>query len=238
MRTLETTFPDRTEAGRRLAERLASYASLDPIVIALPRGGVPVAAEVARRLRAPLDVLIVRKIGCPWHPELGVGALAEGGIRVLHEQLIHDLGIEAAELEPIIERAQAEIERRARLYRGSEPALLLAGRVVIVVDDGLATGYTARAAIAALRHQGARRIALAVPVASPATIAEMGAIADEVVALLAPESLVAIGLFYDDFRQTTDDEVVALLAGARRSVVEQSAGPSRPTEVVGTRRTA
>jgi len=230
MRTFETTFTDRTEAGRRLAERLASDASLDPIVIALPRGGVPVAAEVARRLRAPLDVLIVRKIGCPWHPELGVGALAEGGIRVLHERLVHDLGIEAAELEPIIEREQAEIERRARLYRGSEPALLLAGRVVIVVDDGLATGYTARAAVAALRHQGARRIALAVPVASPATIAEMGAIADEVVALLAPESLVAIGLFYDDFRQTTDDEVVALLAGARRSVVEQSAGPSRPAE--------
>jgi putative phosphoribosyl transferase len=184
---------------------------------------VPVAAEVAHALDAPLDVLLVRKIGCPWQPELGVGAIAEGGIRVLDNELLSELGLDPADLETIIRREQAELDRRVRLYRGLDQPLPVAGRTAVLVDDGLATGSTAKAAIAALRARRVGRIILAVPVAPPSTIAALAPLVDEVVAVLVPERLGAIGQFYDDFRQTTDEEVIAALAASRRP--DRSASP-------------
>jgi putative phosphoribosyl transferase len=207
-------FKDRLDAGRQLASRLARYTALEPVVVGLPRGGLPVAAEVADRLGAPLDIIVVRKIGLPWQPELGIGAVAEGGIRVLNDVLVEEVGIEPIELEAATARERVELARRVHRYRGERSAVPVDGRVVIVVDDGLATGYTARAAIEAIRRGGARRVILAVPVAPEDSVAAMRGVADEVVVVDTPPRFFAIGDFYEDFAQTSDEEVVSLLERA------------------------
>jgi predicted phosphoribosyltransferase len=209
-------FTDRAEAGRALGRSLAPYASLRPVVAGLPRGGVPVAAHVAEQLGATLDIVVVRKIGCPWQPELGIGAIAEGGVRVLNDGLIEDLGIGLKELELATDRERAELARRVRRYRGDGAALPVDDRVVILVDDGLATGYTARAAVEAVRRRGARRIIFATPVAPLDSVAAMRDVADDVVVVDMPASFLAIGDFYEDFSQTSDGEVVALLERAHQ----------------------
>lgn len=205
-------FRDRHDAGSRLADRLAHLTAERPVVFGLPRGGVPVAHEVARALGAPLDVLVVRKLGCPGQPELGLGAIGEGGIRLLNQPLIGSTGVSEHELDAVAAREGDELERRVRRYRGSRAAAPIADRTVIVVDDGLATGFTARAALEVLRHRGARRIVLAVPVAPAHTIDELRSVVDEAVCLHAPKSFWAIGQYYDDFDQVGDDEVAGLLA--------------------------
>ena len=215
-------FEDRRDAGRRLGARLGNLKAKRPVVVGLPRGGVPVAYEVAQALAAPLDVLVVRKLGCPWHPELGVGALGEGGIRLLNEALVEATGVTESELEAVTRREGAELERRLRRYRGGREPLPVAGRTVIVVDDGLATGFTARAAIEVLRRRGAARVVLAVPVAPIDTRTELRAIADEFVCLYTPSDFWSIGQFYDDFSQTSDQEVARLLDDARLQPVNGS----------------
>lgn len=207
-------FADRTEAGRLLAAQLVGLAGEAPVVLGLPRGGVPVAAEVARALGAPLDVLIVRKLGCPWQPELGVGALGEGGVQLLNTRLMAELGVRESELDETIRREQAVIDERVRAYRAGTDAVPIAGRTAIVVDDGLATGFTARAAIEVLRHRGVGRIVVAVPVAPAETLADLRHLADDVVCLEMPRRFQAIGHHYGDFSQTSDDEVTRLLAAA------------------------
>lgn len=204
-------FKDRRDAGRQLGRRLGGYATLRPVVVALPRGGAIVAAEIADRLGAPLDIVVVRKIGLPWQPELAIGALAEGDVCVLNDALIDEAGVSGDELAPVIGRERVELERRVRAYRGERPPLRLDGRVVILVDDGLATGYTARAAIEAIRRRGARRVIVAVPVAPADIVATLGRVVDEVVVLQTPPWLLSIGEHYEDFTQTSDDEVMACL---------------------------
>ncbi|MEO8463338.1 MAG: phosphoribosyltransferase family protein [Chloroflexota bacterium] len=216
-------FADRQDAGRRLAERLGPYAnsgavsSQGPVVVGLPRGGVVVAAEVARELRAPLDILVVRKLGCPWQPELGIGAIAEGDIRVLNRDLVGELGLSAGEVDAVTANERAELERRVATYRQGRPREPVRGRLVIVIDDGLATGYTARAAIASLRAGGARRVILAVPVAPASSVAEFGSVADHVVVAEPAKHLLAVGAFYGDFRQTPDAEVIELVRASARA---------------------
>jgi len=212
-RRRENVFKDRREAGRQLGRRLSAYSSLRPVVIALPRGGVPVAAEVAAHLGAPLDVVVVRKVGLPWQPELALGAVAEGDVCVLNDALIEETGVSGDELEAAIARERVELERRVCAYRGERSPRRLDGRVVILVDDGLATGYTARAAIELIRRRGASRIVLAVPVAPEDSVATMGRVADEIVVLQKPAWFLSIGENYQDFRQTSDAEVVACLQG-------------------------
>jgi len=206
------TFRDRVDAGRQLAACLTAYRDEPVVVVALPRGGVPVAAEVARALRAPLDVLVVRKLGCPWQPELGMGAIAEGDITVLNEELIARVGVDDAAIRTVAGRERAELERRIRRYRGERPPVPVEGRTAILVDDGIATGSTALAAIDVLRRRGASRVVLAVPVAPREAVAALGPAADEVVTVQTPRLFMAIGQFYDDFSQTGDDEVATLLA--------------------------
>jgi predicted phosphoribosyltransferase len=206
-------FRDRREAGRLLAARLAPYRGRpDVLVLALPRGGVPVGYEVARALGAPLDVFLVRKLGVPGHEELAMGAVASGGVQVLNADVLAGLGLSDRVVAAVAARELQELERRERLYRGARPPRDVQGRTVILVDDGLATGATMRAAIHALRRRGAARIVVAVPVAPLQTCAELRAEADEVVCLVTPEPFLAVGLWYDDFTQTSDDEVRALLA--------------------------
>ena len=207
-------FRDRSHAGVLLGERVRSLGLADPVVLGLPRGGVVVAAEVARALGAPLDVLVVRKLGAPGNPELGIGAIAEGGVAVLNEGLIARLRVSPAELAAVTEREQRELVRRTDAYRRGRPPLPLAGRPAVVVDDGLATGYTARAAVAAARARGAAAVVLAVPVAAPETAAEFASLVDRVVCVEVPVLLFAVGAAYADFSQTGDDEVEALLAAA------------------------
>ena len=207
-------FANRADAGRRLADRLEIRADDRPVVLALPRGGVPVAAQVAARLGAPLDVFVVRKIGVPWQPELGFGALAEDGVAVCNDELVAELRLTSRKMETAVAREREELARRVARYRGDRPPIDVAGRVVVLVDDGLATGYTARAAVAALRRRGPRRIVIAVPVAPPDTVQELRGVADEVVVLEEPRWFFAIGEWYADFGQTTDAEVAALLAAA------------------------
>jgi putative phosphoribosyl transferase len=214
-------FIDRADAGRRLAERLAYLRGSDVVVLALPRGGVPVGYEVARALGAPLDVILVRKLGVPFQPELGMGAIAEGGVRVLNEDVVRDAGVRPEEIAAVEKRERTELARRARRYRGDRPRVSLKGRVALVVDDGIATGSTASAACRVARAQGASRVVMAAPVASRASMHDLARDADDVVVLDAPESFWAIGQFYDDFTQTTDEQVEGLLLSA--------AAPAGPT---------
>lgn len=206
-------FSSRTDAGRQLAARLSGLASENPIVYALPRGGVPVAVEVARALRAPLDLLIVRKIGAPGYPELALGAVTDGDEPhlVLNDDVYAATGRDADGLERARQRELAEIERRRKRYLGDRPPLDPFGQTAIVIDDGLATGATARAALAELRRQDAARIVLAVPVAPAQTVSDMRSEADDVVVVNAPTTFWAIGQFYSDFHQLTDDETVSIL---------------------------
>lgn len=215
---MTSRFRDRHEAGRRLAAKLRHYATRpDVIVLALPRGGVPVGYEVAKALGAPLDVFVVRKLGLPWHEELAMGAIASGGVRVLDPDLLRAARVSEADLARVTAAEQAELERRERQYRGDRPFPDLRGKTVILVDDGLATGSTMRAAVAALRQEGPSRIVVAVPVAAPETCDAFGDIADEVVCAETPEPFRAVGLWYNDFSQTTDEEVHELLERARWS---------------------
>ena len=206
------TFRDRSAAGREVAARLGHLAGQPGvIVLGLPRGGVPVAYEVARALDAPLDVLLARKLGVPQQPELAMGAVAAGGLRVLHQAVIDALGITPDVVDAVAAREGAEAARRERSYRAGRPPLDVAGRTVVVVDDGLATGSTMRAAVAALRALQAGRIVVAVPVGARETCRELAAAADEGVCVEAPADFHAVGQFYDDFTPTTDDEIRALL---------------------------
>ena len=208
-------YDDRLHAGRVLAERLAHLQGHEGLlVLALPRGGVPVAFEVARALHAELDVFIVRKLGYPGHEEYAMGAIASGGVRVMNAD--PGVAVSQQEIESVVHREQAEVVRRERLYRGSRPPVNVAGRTVIVVDDGLATGATMRAAVAAIRRQGPGRLIVAVPVGAAETCAVLGREADEVVCAETPSPFRAVGLWYRDFPQTTDDEVRTLLEEARR----------------------
>ncbi|MFP4148151.1 MAG: phosphoribosyltransferase [Nitriliruptoraceae bacterium] len=204
-------FEDRAQAGRALAKRLRHVAGHDLLVLALPRGGVPVAAEVARTLDAPLDVLGVRKLGAPGHRELAIGAIAEGGVRLVSEWAFTHLNLSEDDLDRIEAAERTELERRVRSYRADRALPAMRGRTVIVVDDGLATGSTATAACRAVRQGGASRLILAVPVASEEGVAALRGEADEVVAVEVPRDFVAVGRWYRDFGQTTDDEVLALL---------------------------
>src|ERR1700682_4180886 len=210
-------FRDRREAGRLLAAKLAAYANRpDVIVLALPRGGVPVAYEVARALNAPLDVFVVRKLGVPGYEELAMGAVATGGLRVLNDQIIQDLRIPDYVIDRVAAEAGEELTRRERAYRGGRPPLDVRGRTVILVDDGLATGATMRAAVMALRQLQPARIVAAIPTASPDTCEELRAEVDEVICAITPEPFLAVGHWYEDFSQTTDDEVRDLLARQQR----------------------
>ena len=207
-------FADRADAGRRLALEVEPLVDGDAVVLALPRGGVPVAAEVAQHLGVELDIIGVRKIGAPGRPELGVGAVAEGGGLVLDERTLGQLGIGAEDVAATIERERLEVARRVQGYRGGRPLPDLAGRTVILVDDGLATGVTARAAVRAVRAQDAGRVLLAVPVSSRQGRDELASEVDEFVCVEAPHSFHAVGQWYRDFRQTTDEEVLAALERA------------------------
>src|SRR3981081_3246764 len=206
-------FRDRHEAGRLLAAKLSAYANRpDLLVLALPRGGVPVAYEVARALDAPLDVFVVRKLGVPGYEELAMGAVATGGVRVLNDQLVHHLGLPKHLIDSVAAQEQDELARRERLYRGGRPPPDVRGRTVILVDDGLATGATMRAAIEALRQLKPARIVVAVPTASRETCEELRTKVDDVICAITPEPFHAVGLWYQDFAQTTDEEVRNLLA--------------------------
>ncbi|MGH9602399.1 MAG: phosphoribosyltransferase [Terriglobales bacterium] len=205
-------FRDRADAGRRLAERLDEYRQrADVLVLALPRGGVPVGFEVANALGVPLDVILVRKLGVPLQPELAMGAIASGGTRVLNELVVNSLLIPPQTVEFVAARERLELERRERAYRGDRPPPAVRGKTVILVDDGIATGSSIRAAILALREQGARQIVVAVPVAPHATAHELAGLADRVVCVLEPEDFHAIGQWYDDFSQLSDGDVIRLL---------------------------
>jgi putative phosphoribosyl transferase len=223
----EHLFTDRREAGRQLALALGDLASERPVVLALPRGGVPVAYEVARALKAPLDLVMVRKIGAPGHAELGIGAVVDGDDPqiVINTELAAQVGATDAYIRAQAERELQEIERRRACYtRGREP-VPLKDRTAIVVDDGIATGGTARAVLQALSRTGARRVVLAVPVAPPQAVEQLVEAADEVACLATPDPFYAVGLHYTDFAQTTDDEVVELLDRARE---ELEGAPSAP----------
>ncbi len=219
-------FRDRSDAGRQLADKLAAYADRPDVqVLGLPRGGIPVAFEVARLLHAPLDVFLVRKLGLPGHEELAMGAIATGGVRVLNEDVVRTLDIPEDVIDAVAAEEQQELERRERAYRDDHPAPALQGRTVILIDDGLATGSTMRAAVAALRQQRPARIVVAVPVAVPEICAEFEAEADETICFQTPEPFYAVGLWYDDFTQTTDEEVRKLLQTAAGKIE----APKRPT---------
>jgi predicted phosphoribosyltransferase len=211
-------FRDRADAGRALAERLAHYRGRQDLrVLGLPRGGIPVAAEVASSLGAPLDVFVVRKLGVPGHEELAMGAIATGGVRILNRDVVSSLGIAPATIDRVAVAEQAELERRETAYRGGRPPADVAGATVILVDDGLATGSTMRAAVAAIREQRPERVVVAVPVAAPQTRDEFAREVDEIVCVATPDPFLAVGRFYDDFSQTTDAEVHALLERAARN---------------------
>lgn len=207
-------FRNRRHAGRLLAARLGEDTFKDPVVLALPRGGVPVGYEVAVAMSAPLDVFVARKVGAPGHEEFGIGAIAEGGESVMDDVVLR-LGISAAAFAVLAKREETELDRRVERYRGGSSLPDLAGRDVILVDDGLATGVTAEAALKAIRRLNPARVVLAVPVCAPDSQVRLGAIADRVVCLAAPQAFRAVGVWYDDFSPTTDSEVLELLALAR-----------------------
>lgn len=208
-------FRDRREAGQQLARKLSRYANRpDVVVLALPRGGVPVAYEVAKALSVPLDVFLVRKLGVPGYEELAMGAIASGGVRVLNDQVVNALGIPDNVIDAVASWEQQELERRERVYRGERPPPEVHGKTVILIDDGLATGATMQAAVRALRQQEPARIVVAVPTAAPETCEQLKAEADEVICAITPEPFYAVGLWYEDFSQTTDEDVRELLAQA------------------------
>ncbi len=208
-------YLDRRSAGRTLAEHLSTYAGPDTLVVALPRGGVPVAFEVARALALPLGLLVVRKLGAPGNPELAVGAIAEGGTTVIDGSLARRTGMTPALLDETIARESRELERRVALYRAGRPPLAAAGRTVILVDDGVATGLTDLVAVRALRAAGAARVVVAVPVGAGDSLDALAAEADDVVCPLVPDALYGVGRWYRDFAPTSDEEVLALLEQAR-----------------------
>lgn len=212
---LPIRFADRVEAGRALAASLAEYAGRDDVlVLALPRGGLPVGFEVARALAVPLDIFLVRKLGVPGHEELAMGAVASGGVRFVLQEVVSALGISEREIAAAAASEQVELERQEQAYRAARPAVSVPGRTVLLVDDGLATGSTMRAAVTALRAQDVARVIVAVPVGAAESCATMRGIADGVVCVAEPEPFLAVGAWYEDFSQTTDDEVRRLLREA------------------------
>lgn len=218
-------FDDRRQGGRLLAERLSHYGDRDDVVVlGLARGGIPVAFEVANALAAPLDVFVVRKLGVPGREELAMGAIASGGVRVLNDDVVIAAGIDPQEIEDVSAREAREVERRERLYRSDRGPVPVSGRVVIVVDDGLATGASMRAAIEALGERGADRVVVAVPAASPRTCAEFEGAVDEIVCAITPEPFLAVGQWYLDFAPTSDEEVRELLERARSTAAGTRSG--------------
>lgn len=217
MRTSRTLFANRTSAGRELAEALDGYQDRENVIVyGLPRGGVPVAFEVATALQAPLDVLIVRKLGVPGHPELAMGALASRGVKVINDSVVRQLGIPDHDIDRITDQQRQEVEERERRFRGDIEVPDPEGAVAIVIDDGMATGSTMRASIQALREMSPAEIVVAVPVASPDVCEEFEQVADQVVCLATEHPFGAVGVWYQDFDQTTDQEVIDLLAKARK----------------------
>jgi putative phosphoribosyl transferase len=220
---MRTQFFNRTEAGQFLAENLSGYANRDDVlVLALPRGGVPVAAEVAKRLNAPLDVFVVRKLGLPGHPELAMGAISSGGVRVFNGEVVNALRIPDEVIDAVSAEELAELQRREQTYRAGLPPLDVEGKTIIVVDDGIATGSTMLAAVSALRQLNAAQIIIAAPVIAASTHREMQRAADEVTAVIMPERFYAVGAWYEDFSQTSDEEVRNLLPRA---------APRQPVEI-------
>ena len=220
-------FRNRSDAGRRLANRLQFLSGEDVVVLGLPRGGVPVAAAVARALGAPLDVILVRKLGVPAQPELGLGAIGESGARVINQEVVRYAHVSEAQIAQVEAKERAELQRRAQRFRGDAPHVPLAGRTAVIVDDGIATGSTARAACQVARALGAAAVVLAVPVAPPSADRALRGDADEVICLEMPDRFLAIGEWYEDFAQTSDEEVVALLRAAHAGPGAQ-AGPGAP----------
>ncbi len=220
--TMRTQFHNRTEAGQLLAEKLITYLNQpDVLVLGLPRGGVPVASEVAKALNVPLDVFVVRKLGLPHHPELAMGAIASGGVRVFNSDVVNSLRIPDEVIDAVSAQEFAELQRREKAYRDDLPSPDVEGKTVILVDDGIATGSTMLASIAALRQLNVARILVATPVVPASAYYEIRRVADEVVAVMMPEDFYAVGQWYEDFSQTSDDEVRQLLAeAARRQPVE------------------
>jgi putative phosphoribosyl transferase len=221
-------FDDRRDAGRQLGAKLSAYAGAQPLVLALPRGGVPVGYEVARALSAPLDVFVVRKLGVPNNEELAMGAVASGGALVLNEDVVARLGIPAEIVARVAEAERREIDRRERAFRGARPMPDVRRRTVILVDDGLATGATMRAAVAALRKMKPARLVVAVPISDPGVCDEFRHLADDALCAVTPEPLHAVGLWYRDFTQTSDDEVRELLARASLERGEVQPSGARP----------
>ena len=215
-------FRNREQAGRMLADRLKHYSNRsDVVVLALPRGGVPVGVEVASALRAPLDVFVVRKLGAPGQPELAMGAIASGGVRVLNDEVVQVLNLTDDAINRVAQTEQQELERRERLYRADGPSPNLTDQVVILVDDGLATGSTMRAAVKAVRQHGPARIVVAVPTAAAETCEDFKSEVDEIVCVIAPEAFQAVGLWYQEFPQTSDEEVRDLLERSSRELVDR-----------------
>ena len=224
-------FEDRTDAGRQLAAKLAHLRGQATVVLALPRGGLPIGYEVARELGAPLDVLNVRKLGVPWQEELAMGALAAGGVRVLNDDVIMSAGVSGEDIEAATAAQQLELDRRERLYRGGRPPRDLRGQTVVLVDDGIATGATVRAALNVIRAQQPAKLVLAVPVAQRSVAAELASEVDEMVCVTTPSDLYAIGMWYENFAQVSDDEVQSILAAAAAEM-----SPARTTRSPDARR--
>jgi putative phosphoribosyl transferase len=218
-------FRDRKDAGRKLAEKLTEYAGRDDVlVLALPRGGVPVAYEVALKLKAPLDVFLVRKLGVPGHEELAMGAIASGGIRVLNDYVVNSLRIPGAAIDEVAEKEQLELKRREQVYRDSLDPPEIAGKTVILIDDGLATGSTMKAAAVALKRQSPAKIVVAVPVSSRDTCEEFESEVDSIICAATPEPFYGVGMWYQDFSQTSDEEVRELLKMTRGSTAKHVSG--------------
>lgn len=214
---METPYRNRENAGQDLAKRLKTYVNRpDGVVLALPRGGINVAFEVAKALNLPLDVVVVRKLGVPDQPELAMGAIASGGVRVLNQELLHQSHISDERVESVAQEEGKELERQERLYRNGRPAAVLKHKTIILIDDGLATGATMRAAVNAIKEQNPKQIIIAVPVATPSMCQELESEVDEIICLKTPEPFISVGTWFDDFSQTTDEEVIQLLSRAKK----------------------